>query len=85
MKKIPMDGIPLFKNRRTSSYLAYTQNGEEVIICCAVTSKDKVVVCNKNQAYVYELDQIPEGSRRSRCKKVVPVALGDNIITMTTI
>lgn len=85
MKKIPMDGIPLFKNRRTSSYLAYTQNGEEVIICCAVTSKDKVIVCNKNQAYVYELDQIPEGSRRSRCKKVVPVALGDNIITMTTI
>ena len=85
MKKIPMDGIAIFKNRRSSSYLTYLQNGDKVKMCCAVTEKNTVIVCNRSQVFYYKVEDIPEGSRRSKCIKTVPVSVGDNIITMTMI
>ena len=82
MKKIPMDSVGLSKNRRDSSYLTYLQNGDTVFQCEAVSEKDKIWVCTKSNYNEFDLNQIPDGSRRSKCVKMVPVAIGDNIITM---
>lgn len=82
MKKIPMESVGLSKSRRDSAYLTYLQNGDTVFQCEAVTSKDKIWVCTKTNYNEFDLNQIPDGSRRSKCVKMVPVAVGDNIITM---
>ena len=85
MKKIPIEGIAIFKNRRSSSYLTYLQNGDKVKMCCAMMENNRIVVCNRSQAYSYKADEIPDGTRRSKCIKTVPVSVGDNIIMMTAI
>nr|DAP42271.1 MAG TPA: DNA topoisomerase 2 alpha [Caudoviricetes sp.] len=82
MKKIPMESVGLSKSRRDSAYLTYLQNGDTVFQCEATTSKDKIWVCTKTNYNEFDLNQIPDGSRRSKCVKMVPVAVGDNIITM---
>ena len=82
MKKIPMESVGLSKSRRDSAYLTYLQNGDTVFQCEAITSKDKIWVCTKTNYNEFDLNQIPDGSRRSKCVKMVPVAVGDNIITM---
>lgn len=82
MKKIAMESVGLSKNRRDSSYLTYLQNGDNVFQCEAVSEKDKIWVCTKSNYNEFDLNQIPDGSRRSKCVKMVPVAIGDNIITM---
>lgn len=82
MKKIPMESVGLSKSRRDSAYLTYLQNGDTVFQCEATTSKDKIWVCTKTNYNEFDLNQIPDGSRRSKCAKMVPVAVGDNIITM---
>ncbi len=82
MKKILMESVGLSKSRRDSAYLTYLQNGDTVFQCEAVTTKDKIWVCTKTNYNEFDLNQIPDGSRRSKCVKMVPVAVGDNIITM---
>lgn len=84
IKKVPMDAIEIIgiKKRKDTSYLTYLQNDDSVFQCAFINPKSNVYICNKSAYKALSFDEIPEMSRRSKGSKMIPVPVGDNIITM---
>ena len=83
MKKVPISNLGSDDmRRRKSTYLTYLHNDDLVDRCVCASDSDKIYVCNRMGYKIIDLEDIPELSRRAKGTKLVPIPVGDNIITM---
>lgn len=70
--------------RKMSSYLTKLDAGDKVYFVDAVEDDIEITVCTRISYNIYRSADIPVKSRGSKCVKIVPVPLGNNIISVTT-
>lgn len=68
-----------------SSYLATLDKGDSVIYVNGMRKKSLLRVCTRTDYFTYDIDQIDILPRRGKCKKLIPVPLGSNIITVDVV
>lgn len=83
LKRVDSDGLGI-KKRKQTSYLATLAEGDKVAFCEAVNSNEWNTVCvgTKNQLHEIPMDKVKVMTRMRMGDKLVPVPVGDNIITM---
>ena len=83
MKRIETDGLGI-KKRKQTSYLATLNDGDKIIFCEAFNSNEwnTVNVGTKNQLHEVPMDKVKVMTRMRAGDKLIPVPVGDNIITM---
>lgn len=80
VKKCDIQYLITGKNR--VSYLTSLDNNDSVIYASGYTDKHKLLVVTRTNVYDYTSEDISDMSRKSKPKKLVPVPLGNNIITV---
>lgn len=70
------------KRKVSTSYISSLDPTDNVIFVSGVKNDSKVIVCNRNNYNTYEVDMIPTLTRRAKGQKMIPVPVGDNIISV---
>lgn len=81
-KKCELDYLGKPGKRKVSSYLATLETNDKVRYVDGITSSSKVTVCTRTTYQVLTADEIPTKARKSKCVKLIPVPLGNNIISV---
>lgn len=80
-KKVECEYLKMSKKRLDTSYLAVIDPDDSIIYVSGINDSEKLYVITKtNGELEYTVDQIPTLSRNAKCKKLVPVPVGDSII-----
>lgn len=68
--------------RKASSYLTTLDAGDKVRYVDGITGDSEITVCTRTSYQVFKSDEIPVKLRKSKCVKMVPVPLGNTIISV---
>lgn len=68
--------------RKVSSYLATLEPTDKIRYVDSMTANAKVTICTRTSYQKFSADEIPTKARKSKCVKLVPVPLGNNIISV---
>lgn len=82
MKKCELDYLGAPGKRKASSYLATLEPTDKIRFVDSITEKSKITVCTRTSYQVFNSDEIPTKARKAKCVKMVPVPLGNNIISV---
>lgn len=82
VKKCELDYLGKPGKRKVSSYLATLETNDKVRYVDGITSSSKVTVCTRTTYQVLTADDIPTKARKAKCVKLIPVPLGNNIISV---
>jgi DNA gyrase/topoisomerase IV subunit A len=82
MKKCEIEYLGATRKRKDSSYLTQLDKNDYVFACEAITDKSSVAVCKRTDYVQLNPEDIPTLSRRSVPSKIIPLPVGDNIISM---
>lgn len=83
MKKCELGYLGSPGKRKASSYLATLDAGDKVRYVDGITANSEVTVCTRTSYQVFSSDEIPTKLRKAKCVKMVPVPLGNNIISVS--
>lgn len=81
-KKCELDYLGKPGKRKVSSYLATLETNDKVRYVDGITSSSKITVCTRTTYQVLTADEIPTKARKAKCVKLIPVPLGNNIISV---
>jgi len=79
-KKCEMEYLGDTKKRRQSSYITTLDHNDNVIYCDTITDESRVIVSTRTNYHVFNADDIRTASRKSKCNKLIPLPVGDNIV-----
>ena len=80
-KKVECEYLKASKKRGDTSYLANIEDDDAIIYASGINDNEHLYVITKNAGEVaYSADSIPTLTRSAKCKKLVPVPVGDSII-----
>lgn len=82
MKKCELDYLGEPGKRKMSSYLATLDVGDSVHSVNAIEGSEEITVCTRTSYEIIKPDQIPTRTRKAKCKKIISVPLGNNIISV---
>lgn len=80
MKRCELDYLGQPGKRKLSSYLATVDSTDAIYMVESIADDAQIGVGTRTSYQVYNADDIPVRSRKSKCAKMVPVPLGSNII-----
>lgn len=83
LKKCELDYLGTPGKRKMSSYLATTDPTDKVFCVQPMSDTADVTVCTRTSYDVIHSCDIPTKSRKAKCKKMVAVPLGSNIISVS--
>lgn len=69
--------------RRLSSYLTSLDDNDKVIFVDSATENSTLTVCTRTSYEEYKVEDIPVLTRKAKCKKMIAVPLGSNIIAVS--
>ena len=68
--------------RKSSSYLATLDAGDKVRYVDGITDDSEITVCTRTSYQIIKSEEIPIKPRKSKCVKMIPVPLGNTIISV---
>ena len=83
MKKCELDYLGKPGKRKISSYLATLEPTDKIRYVNGMEDDTTVTVCTRTSYETFHSDNIPTKTRKAKCVKMVPVPLGNNIISVT--
>lgn len=84
MKKIDLTNMNT-KKRKESSYLCKVADNDALLFCNSVRESSELFIFNKTAFVQLKIEDVPTLSRLSAPVKVIPVPVGDNIISMNVV
>ena len=82
MKKCELGYLGQPGKRKMSSYLATLEPSDKILYVDGIQEECMVTVCTRTTYQEFKSDEIPVKARKSKCSKMVPVPLGNNIISV---
>lgn len=83
MKKCELGYLGSPGRRKVSSYLTTLEPTDKVYHVDGINDKTVVTVCTRTSYHTFKPDEIPTKTRKAKCVKMVPVPVGNNIISVT--
>ena len=82
MKKCELGYLGTPGKRKVSSYIATLDPTDKIRYIDSIPSGCDVTVCTRTSYQVFREEDIPVKPRKSKCVKMIPVPLGNNIISV---
>lgn len=82
MKKCELDYLGKPGKRKMSSYLATPEPTDKVFYVGTMEDGADVTVCTRTSYDVVHADDIPTRTRKAKCKKIISIPLGNNLISV---
>lgn len=83
VKKCELDYLGKPGKRKASSYLATLDPTDRVRYVDSIKDDSRVIICTRTSYQEFKVDEIVTRARKAKCVKLVPVPLGNNIISVT--
>lgn len=84
LKRCELDYLGAPGKRKVSSYLATLDPGDAIRYVDGIEENVLVTVCTRTTYEQIEASSIPVKTRKAKCTKMIPVPLGNNIISVGT-
>jgi len=82
MKRCELGYLGQPGKRKVSSYLATLETNDKIIYVDGIKEDSDITVCTRTSYQMFTAENIPIKARKAKCVKMVPVPLGDNIISV---
>ena len=82
MKRCELGYLGKPGKRKVSSYLATLEPTDKIRFVDSIHSKQTITVCTRTSYQEFKAEDIPVKTRKSKCVKMIPVPLGNNIISV---
>lgn len=82
MKRCELGYLGQPGKRKVSSYLATLDPEDKICYVDAIQENSTITVCTRTSYQEFKADDIPVKARKTKCVKMIPVPLGNNIISV---
>lgn len=82
LKKCELDYLGKPGKRKMSSYLATPEPTDKVFYVGTMGESADITVCTRTSYELIQSDMIPTRTRKAKCKKIIAIPLGNNIISV---